>query len=459
MGRSVGLRGHMRHTHIFTLSLLLKLLNATSDVSAQDSNNGFAPVQVEKSEVYRKGELAAGECGILFSKASTPGITEQSQQRQLCFALQGFGFLTRYSRRDHQESEGWRNNVCLLLAFCGSDCHRLYGHPQNTPAAVKALTEAARLAANFTKSSEQPSKAESSVFKNHTPSPSEAAAPVESLPSPGRAQSHTKTNKAGLIATAKKLDSETFKTAKPLPSYAKQSGRDCSRPFMSISFQENCRSVYTIDFEAQHQGFGKFLARVAMLIGAVDVQEVAAIERQIQKYIFTKTMRALERSSGPVSERKNIDYSLQNHANVETPDAGAPKGKVLSAEPFHSRPLPAQKLEIILEPLFPDAFGFSNGMQRTVYDFSTPSIQISIPSGFTARIAQEAGTETSPPRIRRLRGNDLKEAKSAAKPHRKPILAGVELTSFAHCRAAAAFMSERAELQWLQQHVFFMQRR
>lgn len=451
----------MRHRQVVTLSLLLKLLNATIDVRAHESDNGLAPVRVGEMEVYRKGELTAGECGILFSKASTPGATEQSQQRQLCFALQGFGFLTRYSRRDHQESQGWGDNVCLLLAFCGTDCHRLYGHPQNTPAAVKALTDAARFAANSTEFSEQSSNTELSAFEKKAPSSTEAEPAAESLSSKVHARRHIKTSEAGLVTSAKELEVEAFRTAKASLSYVEERNRNCSRPFMSISFPRNCRSVYTIDFEAQHQGFGKFLARVALLIGAADIEEVAAIERQIQKYILAKDTRALRSSSGPAHEQKNVEHSSQSIANPKAPHSGTPKNAVLirAAELSNSRPLPAEKLEIILKPLFPDASSLS-GLQKSVYDLPAPSIQISIPSSFTAHIAREAAAENSLPRTRRLRGNDFKGPRNAARPPlRRPLPAGVEMVSFAHCKAAAAFMSERPKLQWLQQHVFFLQRR
>ncbi|XP_022590576.2 uncharacterized protein LOC34620138 [Cyclospora cayetanensis] len=407
----------------------------------------------------RENEVAFGECGLVFSGSSVRNIG-QNRQRQLCFALQGYGFLTRYMKQEQGKKLSWRHNVCLLLSFCGADCHRLYGHPQQTPAAVKALSEAAALAAAQTGDNTQIVTDEDWSSLNEKPSSIlnsatiglEGPSPIQEEPSlnPTNANSGAPAS-VEAASTQVTLRSSSFSLQTRSKRYD-----SCQKHFMSRASPGDCKHVYTLDFEAQNEGFGKFFARLALLVGGADIEKVVQIERQVHQYIQAKKSRSLSGNRQVTPKQRELKNSTFDGSRIPAyPDTPVESRGVSygSSDPHH---LPSHNLKIVLEPLLLDGTPMGP-FDKLQYEALAPVIQVSIPPNFKALVKPIADQDSSLAHSRRLRGTGSSGSSgSLSESGNKFISAGASINTAAHCKAAAAFMSERPELQWLQEHVFFL---
>lgn len=444
--------GAFRRTRLFwspALLLSAQILSAALSCKAQHAFvSKTSPVPVVQLNLTRETETERGECAILFSRTNAPRPLDKNRQRQLCFALQGYGFLTRHSRIDDNRPSKWSDDVCMLLSFCGDDCHRLYGHPQQTPAVLNALSEAAAFAAgpisDFSSSLEEqgfPQKA-----KQVVPSNVVVAGLEDRQALTADAQPTTSDEKALQTALHSKglgKDDDLSLSPEPFAPTGRSAGK-CH--FMSRASSGGCRKMYTLDFEVQYQAFGRFLARIALLLGAADIQKVAEIERQLEQYIHVKRRRAL---MGPPMASSTERQRRDREVNRKDPPA-LQSVSMVPKEAFRGATYSAaHQLDIVLEPLLP------NGSAAGALGAPAPTIQILIPSNFKASVSpvQQANSPNGP--ARRLRGTI--NADPEKQPKRKPASAEAAINSAAHCRAAAAFMSMRTELSWLQDHVYFLQ--
>ena len=445
-----------------TLLQLLQLLTSAAYSGNHLADSRHAPLPAAQMELTYKTERAVGECGILLSSTAPDRSTEQNRQRQVCFALQSYGFLTRYAWHDPDKPSPWGQDVCLLLAFCGSNCHRLYGHPQQTPAARNALSEAAAFAMGRIGGAQPHAEAEwtSSENKSVALVHHAAAEPEEHSAKPD--SQHPKPSEAGwsTVPPVKALSQPAVHTPAQAATRGMEHRSDkCRRHFMSRAAPGGCRSVYTLEFEAQNQGFSRFLARLALLIGAADIEDVVEIERQLQRYLHARARRAMNGVNEAPSKLKRSADKVSDHADPQLPretvfaQPGALHGAVDTAY------LPGQQLKILLEPLLPNGAPAGTFGDRR-YGVSTPSIQITIPPNFRAHFGPGQALSQPVAHTRRLRGTSYPEHNEPEPAlSRKPGSAGTLINSADHCRAAAAFMADRQELQWLRERVFFLQQR
>lgn len=414
------------------------------------SQENFTPVgKIRPAREMREHEN--GECAVALSGTTATQNIGQDRQRQLCFALQGYGFLTRYSRFEDRSPSSWGRDICLLLSFCGDECHRLYGHPQNTPAAKNALSEAADFAAAQEKGS-QPSLKNAGNYRDEedeaTRIPNREGADEMSLSSQQSLQRLKTSSKSNSISTSF-TQTEKAQGQRDFRARSVKRLKNCQEFFMSRSAPGACKNVYTLDFEMQNQAFGKFLARVALLIGAADIERVVKIERKLERFVQARRRRSLKSSHENASRQvvKTEDVAIFTPQKLHSKEYD---------EVFEPHISPNQQLEIVLEPLSPDdhftkpfdEFSQANGAQV---------IQIALPPNFAARVARSNRDDIITRPSRRLRGTNVAEPDPPGVTfRRKPKTAGVLISTAAHCKAAAAFMSSRKELQWLEEHIFFM---
>ena len=478
MGSLCGSSPQMRLRWAVTLLVQLLLShNAASSVGESGGGNARPTVPVSILSMVEEKDAATGHCGIIFHGATTAQPIAQNKQRQACFALQSYGFLTRYMRHEQNEIYSWGYDVCLLLAFCGSECHRHYGHPQKTPAAINALTEAEASIPGITANNQQ-DETGMSRFSGGERAPhrsTDGRAPQTEPPTepPADSQQLSATNQRewGAVAPQGETTSLEVSDASNNQSFKMQKHcRTCARHFMSHAWRARCKGVYSLEFEAQNQGFGRFFARLALLLGAADIEEVLNIERELREYIRAKLERALKGYTSAVSlqgsgasqrPKESARPSKEVSKNAGPPDfpGRAKTSTDASYSSIDTSNLVHNELKIVLEPLMSngDVIGSLDNAQL---EKSLPTIQISIPSNFRARFGPITTPTSTMAHTRRLRGSSTRDsANSETWVGHKPFPAGSSLSSASHCKAAAAVISQRTELQWLKEYIFFLPHR
>ncbi|CDJ34138.1 uncharacterized protein EMH_0018900 [Eimeria mitis] len=372
-------------------------------------------------------------------------------------------------RHPQNETSLWGNDVCLLLAFCGSECHRLYGHPQKTAAAANALTEAeASITGSAASNQQDPNGIQHSSGEKAILHRSSDGSAIKSEPQTDDVQisgtNHTKRSAAAPQSQASSL--ELPESSRSELHNTKKHCNNCAKHFMSHAWRVRCKGVYSLEFEAQNQGFSRFLARLALLIGAADIEEVVDIERELQEYIRVKEIRTLKRRASPPpqlpSARSQLPEELARPSRDVSKNAGfaGPEERAhASYASMGTSGLLDNDLKIVLEPL-PSNGDIVGLLDHSQLDKPVPTIQISIPSSFRARIAPVTTPSSSMAHTRRLRGTSARDvANSETWVGHKPFPAGSTLSSARHCKAAAALMSQKSELQWLKEYIFFLPHR
>lgn len=466
----------------WAVTLLLELLLAHTVASSTGENGAGrvrSTVPISILNITEENEVASGHCGIIFPGTSAAQQLGQNKQRQACFALQSYGFLTRYMKHEQNEASSWGYDVCLLLAFCGSECHRLYGHPQKTAAATNALTEVEASITGTTASNRHDGKG-TSPFPAEKPSNSgTSGGSATQSESQADGLQHSVTNHPQRGALAPDSPTTTLDLAGDSrfnSCCTKKHCSKCAKHFMSHAWRVSCKGVYSLEFEAQNQGFGRFLARLALLIGAADIEEVVDIERELQEYIRAKAMRALQgnasapsqdasapqESSGPyqpLEELARPSNEVSKNSAFSESQERATSSTYASYAAIGTSGLLDNELKIVLEPL-PSNGAVVGSPDNAQLDKPAPTIQISIPSNFRARFAPVTAPSFSMAHTRRLRGTSARESANLETwVGHKPFPAGSTLSSARHCKAAAALMSQRRELQWLKEFTFFLPHR
>lgn len=481
MGILCGSNPQMRFS--WAVTLLLQFILSTNGASPTGQNGvsrvrSTVPISILNS--MEENDAAPGHCGIIFHGTSTAQQIEQNKQRQVCFALQSHGFLTRYMRHEQNEASSWGYDVCLLLAFCGSECHRLYGHPQKTAAATNALTEA-EAAITGNNASYQHDTKETSHVLGDSPNPNrtEHGSIIHREPQADDRErtvpNHTEWDAAAPKNQARSL--EMLDNSRFHSCSTQKYCNKCARHFMSHAWRVRCKGVYSLEFEAQNQGFGRFFARLALLIGAADIEEVVDIERELKEYIRAKTMRVLKGPS--YSPSRQVSGQSQHGTDPPLPlaelarpsedvlkSSGLPESHERAISPANgsyastsSSGLLNNELKIVLEPLLSNG-DIAGSLENTQLDKSVPTIRISIPPAFRARLAPVTTQGSSMAHTRRLRGTSARDsANSETWVGHKPFPAGSTLSSAGHCKAAAGLMSQRSELHWLTEYIFFLPHR
>ncbi|CDJ42802.1 hypothetical protein, conserved [Eimeria tenella] len=436
-------------------------------IDAQAKGHAASPtfssaVPIPAMRMTEENSTAVGQCGIVLPETFATQKVEQNRHRQLCFALQNYGFLTRYVRHKQEKTSSWGGDCCLLLVFCGHDCHRLYGHPQQTPAATNVISEVAALLAGKTVN-QQPLNGGTGFSSQSKVTAHQGSDTVEQegeLPQHSLIVSKVDTAKRGEVPLSPSNGSpeQTVVSKTHLRDKHQRQGH-CRRHFMSHTTRANCIGVYSIEFEAQNQSFGRFFARLALLLGAADIEAVVDIERELQQYIRAKELRALRGPALASSRQPGRTMTASANSSLLLPQQSseAPKEKPTSSS-FSAHTL-NNDLRIVLEPLRSDESQVG-GTDNVHFGTSAQTIQISIPSNFRARVASDGASGMSVAHPRRLRGGSSRgRISSPTGDSRKAGAASAPINSAAYCKAVSAFMSQKAELQWLQEHIFFLPHR
>ncbi|KAL8430343.1 hypothetical protein Efla_001108 [Eimeria flavescens] len=265
------------------------------------------------AKLSHENEGESGECALVLTEELLDTLHGGKQPRQICLSLQGYGFLTRYIQAARNTGLPKSRDVCLLLSFCGDECQRLYGHRRHNAAALNYLPDHVEGAPVVHK--QQPINEEGSADQSGNSFGLRAAVakPLDARSSSGQnAQSQTTRD---VSSESSQMGSfvAVSSAQEPHAGSASREPLRCSRHFMSTAARGSCRSVYTLDFEAHNQRFSRFLARIALLIGAADIERVVDIERQIQTYIHAKRRRMRHRANGaPLEHQNNFSFYLQS---------------------------------------------------------------------------------------------------------------------------------------------------